>query len=524
MNKVLSSAQMREYDRYAIGQLGIPGVVLMENAGANVVQEILAEYGPVSGKSVLIIAGKGNNGGDGFVIARQLLIKAARVSVLLLGKAGELKGDALLNYKVLDLIRKQIDPENLSIDELPSAAFLKKIPIPDILVDAIFGTGFSGSITGTFRKVIEWMNTLSAFKVAVDVPSGLNSDTGEICGSAIKVNLTVTMGFIKPGLLLNNAIAYAGLVKVVSIGAVNDFPASIRANTFQVCAADVSSFIPYRRKQAHKYQFKKTLVVAGSRGMSGAAAMAANATLRTGGGMVILCTPQSAYPVLAQKLTEVMVTPVPETAEGSFGMDSMAVLSEKFDWSDLLILGPGLSKNKETQSLVRRILAEYKKPIILDADGINAVNCSFLRELRRGNTLTVTPHTAELSHLTGITPREIERNRVEVARNVASDCNVIFVLKGAPTVTASPDGNVYINSTGNPILATPGSGDILTGIIAGLQSQHIDPISAAFSGVFIHGLAADLRARKIGDRGLLATDLLSEIPITISQILLKHGN
>jgi ADP-dependent NAD(P)H-hydrate dehydratase / NAD(P)H-hydrate epimerase len=511
---LVTAREMQGYDRIAIERFGIPGIVLMENAGAGAVAAFEKRYGAVSGRSFTLFCGKGNNGGDGFVVARHLARLGAHVLVLVVGRKSDLRGDSRTNYRALAGVAKKLPSgAELRVKELASLRALKMLPRSEFAVDALFGTGFSGSVRGLPAKVIEWMNAGPGTNVSLDLPSGVDADNGEVGSVAVKADLTVTMGLKKIGLLTGEGRNCAGSVQVASIGASLEGIAAGRTRTFLPAAEDIRRVLPVRPFNAHKHSVGKILVLAGSRGLTGAAAMASASAMRSGAGAVVLGTPASVHPILARKLTEVMVEPLPETPEGTLSLGALERIEEHILWADVVILGPGLSRNEETKRLVLEVVAGSEKRLLIDADGLNAIagKVSLLKGVKKGECI-ITPHTGELSRLTGMASEEIERNRVEVARRVAKQLGVTLVLKGAPTVTASRDGDLFVNSTGNPGMATAGSGDVLSGIIGALWAQGMSRTAAAFSGVFLHGMAGDLASREVGEKGLMAMDIHRHVP------------
>ncbi|TAK63426.1 MAG: NAD(P)H-hydrate dehydratase [Bacteroidetes bacterium] len=509
MQPILTSSEMRSFDCYAIEKLGIPGNILMENAGRGVVERMEGYFGGLADKSVHIYCGKGNNGGDGFVVARHLLIRGANVTIVLTSPANMLKGDALVNYSIVKLLQaKTLHKTAISIIRYSSLKKIKMLPDPDIIVDALFGAGFMGKLQGNIAQLVGWLNSLKAKRVSIDVPSGVNADNGSVEGDAFKADLTVTMGHKKIGLIVGKGRSYTGLLECVDIGVPDGLPPTKLSRTFLIAKNDVASILPVRPFNAHKHSVGKIFILAGSRGLTGAAAMASESAMRTGAGAVILGTPKSVYPILAKKLTEVMVEPLDETPEGCLSEMALSTIQKHIQWSDIVVIGPGLSRVSETQQLILTLISKCAKPMVIDADGLNALaeKSEMLRKRRSGNII-LTPHVGELSRLIRLSSEEIESDRVEIARKTAKRFNVTLVLKGAPTVTATPEGTVSINSTGNPGMATAGSGDVLTGIIAGLWGQGMVPCQAAAVGVYLHGRAGDIAKEKFGEKSLLAMDI-----------------
>jgi NAD(P)H-hydrate epimerase len=501
---------MRWCDKTATRSFGIPSLFLMENAGRGSADSIARSFGPLSGLSVVIACGKGNNGGDGFVVARHILNQGAVVTVLLVAPPSQLKGDALLNFKILNAIQKQ-SPQQLSIKKI--AGNILSRTRGDLVVDALLGTGFSGSIRAPYAGVIDWMNKQKVPVVALDLPSGINGTTGEMTNKAVKAGRTVTMGAIKAGLLCNQGREHAGYVEVIDIGIPSSVYRSEHLQTFQMEAGDVREALPRRKKTAHKYSVGKVFVLAGSTGFTGAAALTASAALRSGAGAVVLGTPQTVYPILAKKLSETIVVPLPSTHEGSLSLAGRQPIEDRMRWADVTVIGPGLSQNAETMDLVVKLLSGGKGRILIDADGLNAVAAAGTRLLRNSKAeIIVTPHTGEFSRLAGVAASDTEVHRIERAREFSKTHRVAIVLKGAPTATADPEGTVVLNSTGNAGMATVGSGDVLSGIVAGLWAQGMGRMQAASSGVWLHGKSGDLAAAKLGERSIVAQDLIDYLP------------
>ncbi|MDI6803927.1 MAG: NAD(P)H-hydrate dehydratase [Bacteroidota bacterium] len=513
MIPIVNSREMREFDRRAIEDIGIPGLILMENAGRGIVDAIKLKYGCVCEKKFLIVCGKGNNGGDGFVVARHLYNLGANVVGILLGSPKNLKGDAEINYKIIShIISQNKSNKNLLLQEYKGLKQLQAFQNVDFIVDAIFGTGFNGKLEKYYEEVINWMNSISPPKISIDVPSGVNSDTGVVESVAVKSDLTVTMGLKKNGLLIGNSVNYINDLKVADISLPKYFYESFPFQTYEVETSDIAQSLPKRLKTVHKYNVGKILVIAGSPGYTGAAALASNSALKTGAGAVALATTPSAYPILAKKLTEVMVHPLSYIESEKITTESYKKLNELIDWADVLIIGCGISLKAEAIELVNKILREVDKPLVLDADALTIIseNLSILKK-RKSKNVILTPHSGEFARLTKLSPPEIELNKLIIARSFSKEYKLTLILKGAPTITISSNGRVFINSTGNPGMATAGSGDVLAGIIGGLWTQGMDEVEAAYSGVFIHGLSGDFAKQKLGERSVLALDIQKNI-------------
>ncbi len=506
--KVVTAQEMRQIDQQTIEQIGIPGAVLMEQAGSEVVR-ILREHFPEC-QRVGIVVGKGNNGGDGLVVARQLAHAGQPIQIFLVSPPESFAGDALTNLQIAQNLALPITPV-LSDGELKGLK--NQLASSDLIVDSIFGTGLRGGVHDFIGDVIECINRSGKPVIAIDLPSGLSADTGIAEGACIQASHTVTVGLPKRGNLIHPGAALTGKLDVVDIG----FPSSvIAAQDIQINwtrPSDAARILPPRPTHSHKGTYGRVFVAAGSVGMTGAAALTSAGALRAGAGLVTLGTPKNLNPILEVKLTEVMTLPLPETAEGSLALEAKVDIIEAIKRTkSVLAIGPGLSQHPETVSLVHSVIRESDTPTVIDADGINALARSkeILSSLSPQTVLT--PHPGEMARLLGGTIEALERDRIGLAQRFAQDHNVTLVLKGAPTVVAREDGEVWINSTGNAGMATGGMGDVLTGLIAGLIAQKISGFDAAVLGVYLHGLAADLVAEKIGLHGLMAGDVLNNVP------------
>lgn len=509
--KLLATAEMmRSFDRSAIEGFRIPGLLLMENAGRCCADELVNATGDPAQKHVVVICGKGNNGGDGFVIARHLYNRGARVDVLLLCAPGSLAGDAATNFDILRHLQRSAK-NNLRIVRVSPKVSLRPYEGADIVVDAIFGTGFSGVPKGIAHDLIEWINGRAGTVVAVDIASGISASSGEAPGAAVRAHLTVTMGVAKIGQFVGTGRVCSGTVRVADISIPREAMTPPRDAAYLVEESDISALLPHRPLNVHKYSVGKVLVIAGSRSYTGAPVLAALAAMKTGAGAVVLCVPESIHGLLVRKLTDVILLSCAETPAGTLALKAFSSIETKLAWADVVVLGPGLSRHDETDDLVRKLVAGIPCPLVLDADGLNAMSGETSILKRRKPPAILTPHTGELARLVGGESATLDRLRVEAARDSAHALGSIVVLKGAPTVTAEK-GRTVINATGNPGMATIGAGDVLSGIIAGLVGQHLSPFDAAYAGVFLHGKAGDLAAKEFGERSVLATDILSHIP------------
>lgn len=513
---VVTAAEMRQIDQDTIEGIGIPGIVLMETAGSEIVRVIERHYS--TAQSIVIFVGKGNNGGDGLVIARQLSHTGCDVSIFLVSPAESFTGEARTN---LDIARNL----GLKIEEIQADfAFLDTLHC-DLLIDAIFGTGLRGNVRDPIANIINAINDLSIPILSVDLPSGLDADTGHPLGTCIQADKTVTIGLPKRGLLLHPGAELAGELEIVDIG----FPQQvIDAQNIKVnwtTEKDAAEWLPSRTPASHKGSYGRVLVIAGSTGMTGAATLTSEAALRVGAGLVTLAIPKSLNPILEVKLSEVMTLALPETEEGSLAASaSTHILEFAEKTKSIVAIGPGLSQHPETVALVHQLINENRKRdlglrIVVDADGLNALSQATELISSLGEEAVLTPHLGEMARLTDTPIPSLATDRISIAEKFAQKHRVTLVLKGAPTITSDPKGNTWINSTGNPGMATAGMGDVLTGIIAGLMAQNVSSETAAVLGVYLHGLAGDITAEAVGMHGLIAGDVLRSVPQAITSIL-----
>jgi hydroxyethylthiazole kinase-like uncharacterized protein yjeF len=512
---VFTAEEMRRLDRRAVSVLGIAGTTLMENAGAGAAGLIRAHFAPLRGKGVLVLAGKGNNGGDGFVVARHLRRAGARVGVFLVGARGEVKGDALAKLReYLRLPGARLDEVRGEEDLLRVGAALGKA---DLVVDALLGTGLSGPAEGLMAKVIAAINGSGRPVVSLDVPSGLSSDGGALLGPTVTAGLTTTFAGLKRGLLLYPGAASAGRVQVVPIG-IPRAEVEREVSTFLLEAEDIAPLLPRRRPDAHKGSFGHLLVVAGSLGKTGAAALAGRAGLRAGAGLVTIACPQSQQPVVAALGMETMTEALPETAAQSLGLKARERLLDLVARMDAVALGPGLGLDAETQALARDLVVEAGRPMVLDADGLTAL-AGHLDLLRRAPApRCLTPHPGEMARMLGVSVAEVQADRIEAARAFSTRYGQCLALKGARTVIGEPGGRVFLNPTGNPGMASGGAGDVLTGMVGAFLARGMEPLRALLAGVYLHGLAGDLARERTGEEGLIAGDILEAVPAAILRV------
>jgi NAD(P)H-hydrate epimerase len=505
---------MRERDARAVRDVGIPSCVLMENAGAEATREIFAAYPRVLGGRAVVVCGKGNNGGDGFVVARRLRERGVQVETFLLGEQAAVAGDARLNLDILTRLGGPV--RTVGAGDL--ADLRGCLAAADVVVDALLGTGGSGPATGLLAELIESVNGCGKPVVALDLPSGLGADDVEAPGLAVRASLTVTFGFLKRSLVLHPAASCAGRVRIVNIGIPRRLADPQEAGMGLLEAADAAAAFPARPAHAHKGTFGHVLVIAGSVGKTGAAALASQAALRIGAGLVTLAVPASLNGILEAKLTEVMTEPVPETEAQSIGLAARERLFALAQGKSAVVLGPGLGTHPETIALVRELLPALQAPLVLDADGLNALagSADLLKGLAAPAVLT--PHPGEMARLTGRPRDEVVRDRIRLVRDAARQWGVTLVLKMARTLIGSGDGPVAIVPTGNPGMATAGTGDVLAGAIAGLMARGVSARLAAATGAYVHGLAGDLAAGRLGEEAMLAGDLLEFLPEAIRRV------
>jgi NAD(P)H-hydrate epimerase len=510
MMKVATAEEMQELDRKAIETYRIPGIVLMENAGRGAAEVISNFFPEIHKKKVAIIAGKGNNGGDGFVIARYLLNQGIYVRVYLLTDPKGLRGDAETNFSIFHRMKGEVVSVPSSKDYIKVKRDLEKF---DILVDGIFGTGLDAEVRGYYREVIDHLNTLQRPIVAIDIPSGLDADTGKPLGTAIRASLTITFGLPKIGHLIPPGLDYVGKVKVIDIGIPKRLVEEEKIPTYLLEKEEIQKWLSIpRNPDTHKGDYGHLLVIAGSVGKTGAAVMACQAALRMGAGLVTLAIPKSLNAILEMKLTEVMTEPLPETPKQTLSLRAFSAIVRLCENKRAVIIGPGLGTLKETQSLILKLIRTLDLPIILDADGLTALATQPKTLPIKNRSLMLTPHPGEMARLIRSQVKDVLEDRVGLSRNFSQSQHVHLILKGHPTLITTPKGEVYINPTGNPGMASGGTGDVLTGMIGGLVCQGFDILPSLQIAVYLHGMAGDEGAQDIGEKSLIATDIIEKIP------------
>ncbi|KPL00979.1 MAG: hypothetical protein AMJ91_02200 [candidate division Zixibacteria bacterium SM23_73_3] len=520
--KLVTSSQMRNIDKKTIEGIGILGLELMEKAGKGTALVAKEMLGGPENKAVVIFCGGGNNGGDGFVVGRHLSQWGAQVEFFLTAKRNEVRGDAKTNLeKAVDL-------------DLPIVEILKKEGVPsrikaDLIVDALFGTGFTGEIGGYVKDVVEKINTSGIPILSVDIPSGLHADTGEFSGPCIKATRTATIALPKIGHFFFPGKEMSGKTSVMDIGVPQSVVDEEKINLNLITEEEVRQMIPKRTGDAYKGTCGRVVLIAGSTGMTGAAVLASLSCLKAGAGMAILGTPKTLNEIMEMKMTEVMTKPLPDVRKkGALALRGLGEIRELLKWGECSAIGPGLGLHFETIELVQRLVSKLKMPAVIDADGLNALakDVSILKECEA--PLILTPHIGELSRLNRVPTSEIAKDRIRYASEFAKEYNCVLVFKGAPTIISEPGGQTYVNPTGNAGMATAGSGDVLTGIIVGLLAQMLMlnkgkeirkiMVDSACAGVFIHGLTGDLAKDEKGEMGMIAGDMMEQIPAAFVEL------
>lgn len=506
---------MKGVDEKAIEKLGIIGPILMENAGIRITGEILKRFTRIEDETVVIVAGKGNNGGDGFVIARHLFNRGCRPVVLLLASIKDLKGDAALNAGIARKV-------GIAIKEIVSSrhwgARKKVLSKATVIVDAIFGTGLTSPARGLYAKVIQDINECRAFKVSVDIPSGLSADTFAVIGPCVKADLTVTLAAPKVAHVFPPAEDYMGELKV---GDISVPPYLLEDEEFKLEMVEKERILPYfrrRKKASHKGTYGHLMMLAGSLGKTGVAVMAGKAALKMGAGLVTAGVPETCLPIVARSMMELMTEPLPETAKGTLSVEAMPDILRLLEGKDALMMGPGISSHASTKELVLSLLPRIAIPAVLDADALNilASDPGVLRSMSK--PVVVTPHPGEFARLLKLSTKEVLERRLELAPRFAKEYGIYLVLKGYRTLTCTPLGKTFVNPTGNPGMATAGSGDVLSGMIASMIMQEKDILDAVLAAVYVHGLSGDVAARRLGEKSLTAGKIITHLAAAIKSL------
>ena len=516
--RILNAAQMREADRRTIEEIGIPSLVLMENAGRQVVAAIEAVHSDLVDRKVAVLCGRGNNGGDGFVVARTFVQRGIDVSVFVIGRVADVRGDARINLEILGRLGITV----VEIDD-SQAWELHFTEISDctLIVDAIFGTGLNAPLSGLMETVVADVNGSGIPVVAVDLPSGLSADTHETIGDSIEAGMTVTLAAPKLPLVLPPAEIRAGDIVIADIGIPGDVITSLEGPQVHLLTrGTMRELIGPRMPDSHKGDYGRVLIVAGSRGKTGAAHLSALGALRSGAGLVTVATPACCLPIVAAMAPEYMSEPIDERHDG---LDPACVDRVLEMARDVIAIGPGLGQAPGTRDFVRGLVDRATMPLVLDADGLNAfVDDPDRLSGKDGRDLIITPHPGEMARLVGMSTDEVQASRLEIARNFAVAHHVYVVLKGHRTLVATPDEKVFINPTGNAGMATGGTGDVLTGMIAAWLAQLLDAEAACQLAVYLHGMAGDLAKADEGEVSMTAGDLAAHIGDAVMELTARR--
>jgi NAD(P)H-hydrate epimerase len=503
---------MRQVDRAAIDGFGIPSLVLMENAALGVVDAIAQEF--ASADSVTIFCGPGNNGGDGLAVGRHLAIRGYSVSIFLVSGGHELRGDAAVQLGIcrgMELDLRDVEPEESIASLLDVAA------TGDLIVDSLFGTGLGRPLSGQFAELVTGLNEVPVPRLAVDLPSGLSGSRADVPGPAVEADVTVTFGAPKVPHVFPPAAALVGRVMVADLGIPPELLERAEGDLHLLAEEELEPLLPVRPVESHKGDYGHVLVIGGSEGKSGAAVLAARGALRSGAGLVTVAAPAPLLPTIEAASVESMAVALPVSGPG-LDQNAVAVALAEAKGKSFLAVGPGLGLVGETAAVVRELVRQVRLPMVLDADGLNAFAGRLGELAEREAESILTPHPGELARLLGTSTEEVLEDRLASVRRACAESGAVVVLKGHLSLIADPLGGVYVNPTGNPGMATAGSGDVLTGMIAGFGSQGHGPMGAARLGVFVHGLAGDLAANSVGETGLTAGDIVRHVPEAIERI------
>jgi len=513
--RLVNASEMKEMDRKAIQEFGIPGVVLMENAGRGAAQAFLGHFSPEPGSRTMIVCGRGNNGGDGYVVARYLSEAGLKPLVLVLSQEEKISGEALINLRIIQQMGLDI---RFLPDEQAWQSCRTDLAHSHYIVDAILGTGLNSPVRGYYAGVIEDINKSGKPVMAIDIPSGLNADNGAIMGVAVRASLTVTFGLAKVGQVIFPGCDLVGRLVRINISIPKLVLSQVPEQFRLAVPEDFSHLLLENKGDVHKGHRGHLFLLAGSTGKTGAATLAAMAAVRAGAGLVTVGVPEALNPILEQKLTEAMTVPLPQTSEGTLSLSALPHVERLLEGKSAFAIGPGISTNPETVQLIRKIVSKCELPMVIDADGLNALVGALDLLESCGDRTILTPHPGEMSRLTGKSTSQIQSDRILAAKGFVESHNCHLVLKGARTLIALPNGLIFVNPTGNPALASGGSGDVLTGLIGGFLARRFPLDKAAIAGTYIHGLAADWLAQDMGKVGILAGELLDVIPYIIRSL------
>lgn len=534
--KLATPRQMNAIDTCAMNDYGIPGILLMENAAAAVASQAVTMAGSGRNRQIVILAGRGNNGGDAFAAARLLHSRCYDVKVYLTGVKKGISGDALINLSILEKLGigvEELTDEVLGDGELKDGVLTDRELINEkrldslrnemdqscLIIDGIFGTGLSREVDGLAKLVIDAANNSGKPILAIDIPSGVDGTNGSVKGSCIKADTTVTFCLPKTGLIQNPGCEYTGRLITANIGIPRCVIEKQEILTELMDAERVRKLIPTRKTNSNKGDYGRVMLVTGSTGMTGSGCLASMSALRSGAGLVYTGVPRSLMHIYGAAITEPIILPLEDGRSGCLAVECADQILEHMERMDAAAIGPGLTASADITQIMEKIISESTIPLVLDADALNAIsgNTSILKKL--SVDAVVTPHPGEMSRLTGLHINDIQSDRIGTARNFAEEFGVTVVLKGSRTVTALPDGRVFINPTGNAGMASAGTGDVLTGIIAGLLAQGAGTEDAAAAGVFLHGLAGDAAAAEMGMHGIVAGDVIKYLPQALKNII-----
>lgn len=513
--KAVTAEQMKEIDRIAIKEYGIPGIVLMENAALGVLGEIKKDLGALKNKNVVIFAGTGSNGGDALGVARHAFIQGANVLVVLVGAEKNVKGDALTNLNIV----KNMKINTVFVEEdLYNEEIAASLLMADAVVDGLLGTGLNKPVQGLMAQIIDIINNAGRYTVSIDIPSGVNGTTGEINGVCINAHKTITLGLPKIGMLCGEGAKHAGQFEVADIGIPVSILDKIKLDTTLLTYEYVSRLIPVRSKYAHKGDNGKVLVIAGSTGFTGAAALTSRAAQRTGSGLVTLGIPERLNGIMEIKLTEEMTLPLADTGEGNLSIKCIEKLKTEMDKVDVIAYGSGIGKGKDVSGITEWLLCNSRVPIVIDSDGINSLEGNIDLLKNAVCPIILTPHMGEMARLTGLSVQEIQRGKIKVLKECCEKYKCTIVLKDWRTIICDDQGQIFINPTGNQGMAAGGTGDVLTGIIASFVGRGMTIPHSAAAGVYVHGLAGDFTAAEKGMEGMTAGDITEMIPYALKSV------
>jgi ADP-dependent NAD(P)H-hydrate dehydratase / NAD(P)H-hydrate epimerase len=513
--RIVTAAEMQAMDHKTITEFGIPARVLMENAGRGATHSFLKRIYALGPGRVGVMAGRGNNGGDGFVMARYLAERHIDVEVFLLATQDRVQGDAATNLRLLPTL-------NVPVSEIPDArafaGFKQRMRHIRYWIDGIFGTGLNADVRGYYKEVIEFINAQHRPVFAVDIPSGLHADTGQPCGVCIQATATATFGYAKIGHLIHPGTEFCGMVDVIDIGIPAIIAQTVTTRQSMITGRMARGLLPPRPADTHKGHTGHVLVVAASTGKTGAAAMTSLAALRVGAGLVTLGIPETLNAILETHVIEAMTLPLPDDGRGTLTAGAYDTIAQAMQGKRCLAVGPGIGTAPGTRELVHRLVRESKLPMVIDADGLNnlAGHLNLLED--RAAPTVLTPHPGEMARLLERSTADIQNDRVAAVRELAQRCRICVILKGAGTLVSDPQGRVWINSTGNAGMASGGMGDVLTGTVAGCLAQGCTAVDAALLAVFLHGLAADILAADV-PYGYLATDVMNTLPKAVRRVM-----